>query len=134
MLNLKEYALSLAKGFLPLVVGLAIINLINVKDWQYLLNYYLISNYLAFYPYNLIVTTTKNEVVVEADEPLRRSKKQPVVADELGTLRRTREEETRADKTSEILSSWVLAFGKHFALLLLAPGLFLYNLLVATND
>ena len=129
MLNLKEYALSLAKGFLPLVVGLAIINLINVKDWQYLLNYYLISNYLAFYPYNLIVTTTKNEVVVEADEPLRRSKKQPVVEDELGTLRRT-----RADKTSEILSSWVLAFGKHLVLLLLAPGLFLYNLLVTTND
>ena len=53
MLSLKDYGIALAKGLLPLVVAIALVNLINASNWQYLLNYYVICNYLTFYPYNL---------------------------------------------------------------------------------
>ena len=128
MLSLKDYGIALAKGLLPLVVAIALVNLINASNWQYLLNYYVICNYLTFYPYNLNqAKPLENEQ--PAEQPLRRSKSKPAPEG----LRRSHDDRTAGDKASEILSSWVLAFGKHLLLLLVAPGLFISGLLFSNE-
>lgn len=146
------YGFSLSKGIIPLVILLALVSLVNLKNWQLLFDYYLLSNYLAFYPFNL-----RQKKLAEENKSLKRRRRSLKQIDESDDIledeeqqenlsRRSKPSSSRhvnndehrklfsgGDKTKDILTDWCISFLKHTVLLLGAPLIFLYYFLEEKN-
>lgn len=117
MKRFKYYSISLLKGLAPLIILLAIGNLIGPSNWRLLINYYLILNFLTFYPYNLELNGLNKKLAqkVKIDET-----EEPHSRQEMNTRKVSTENVTR-------LLIYVMQFA---GLILIAPGQFMYYYLI----
>lgn len=115
MKRFKYYSVSLLKGLVPLIILLAIGNLWSAPNWRLLINYYLILNFLTFYPYNLELNKFNQKEIKKDKE------------DE--TPQSRQEMNTREISTENVTK--LLIFVVQFAgLILIAPGQFIYYYLI----
>ena len=117
MKRFKYYSISLLKGLVPLIILLAVGNLLSTPNWKLLINYYLILNFLTFYPYNLELNGFNQK------------KSQKIKNDETITPQSRQEMNTRKVSTENVTK--LLIFVVQFAgLIVIAPGQFIYYYLI----
>ncbi|MHC9532427.1 hypothetical protein ACVQ8P_04310 [Dellaglioa sp. BT-FLS60] len=117
MKRFKDYSISLLKGLASLIILLAIGKLLIPSDWQSLSNYYLILNFLTFYPYNLELDGLNKKVI------------QKFKKDEAAEPKSRQEMNTRKISTENVTR--LLIHVVQFAgLILIAPGQFMYYYLI----
>lgn len=160
MERLRQYSRSLLSALAAVIALLAVVNLVDFANWRLLLNYFLISNFLLFYPYNylnahqqapaatpepLSASEAAGEGEAEASAGLSRRRRTPEQGSTTVTAyrtaqtgpdtlrsRRTSEQPMLAkEKSREYLTDICVKFARSCLLLILAPAIFLKTMLQA---
>ncbi|KRM96671.1 hypothetical protein FC19_GL000969 [Liquorilactobacillus aquaticus DSM 21051] len=136
---MKEYGISLLKALVSFIVLLALVNLIKNTNWELLLNYYLISNYIMLYPFNQRFLEKKSVDIRENDEKLSRTRKSkdsgPRVDsnEEQDTMSRVKNVQTIKNDPRDLLMNTGLSFIKYVFLIICAPVIFMQFYLLGKN-
>lgn len=132
MKRIATYLKTLLSGLVALIALLAVVNLAPTKEWQLVLNYFLISNYLLFYPANQMAKLTAKPTASADDtddaadtNSLRRRQTRRFCRDDSPMQRSGNDGVVlQKDQSTQLITELCVWFAKGCGLLLIAPVLF----------
>lgn len=132
MKRIATYLKTLLSGLVALIALLAVVNLAPTKEWQLVLNYFLISNYLLFYPANQMAKLTAKPTASADDtddaadtNSLRRRQTRRFRRDDSPMQRSGNDGVVlQKDQSTQLITELCVWFAKGCGLLLIAPVLF----------
>ncbi|MFT8837585.1 hypothetical protein [Liquorilactobacillus satsumensis] len=136
MSNFKQYGSILLRGGLSFAILLAGVQLISSSSWKLLLDYYLVSNFVMLYPFNMSREKgEKSDNLNEISETATLSRRGKIkeehteLTDTANELRRKQHPQKKND-LRELLLDFALNFLKYAFLQICAPVIFMQNLLL----
>lgn len=130
----KRYIISLEHGLASFIVLIALVNLINFANWQLLLNYFLISNFFLFFPYNReLAFREQKKYYGESDDEGSQQRRTPSRREDDEMLAYTMEVDAdkRSRNQSDALTTLVTGFARNCLMIVIAPLVFLYTYLMS---
>ena len=126
---IKRYGRSLLHAALPVVILLALVNLLDTAAYRYVLNYFIMSNYLFFFPFNEEQNWQQEQATVTShQEPLRRAREEYQLEMDSDSEPMTRSR-AEAQERSIVLSDLFIQLARNALLVIVAPIVFLYHYL-----
>lgn len=130
----KRYIISLEHGLASFIVLIALVNLIDFANWQLLLNYFLISNFFLFFPYNReLAFREQKKYYGENDNEDSHQRRTPSRREDDEMLAYTMEVDAdkRSKNQSDALTALVTGFARNCLMIVIAPLVFLYTYLMS---
>ncbi|WP_283590028.1 hypothetical protein [Ligilactobacillus saerimneri] len=126
---IKRYGRFLLHAALPVVILLALVNLLDTAAYRYVLNYFIMSNYLFFFPFNEEQNWQQEQATVTShQETLRRAREEYQLKMDSDSEPMTRSR-AEAQERSIVLSDLFIQLARNALLVIVAPIVFLYHYL-----
>ena len=126
---IKRYGRFLLHAALPVVILFALVNLLDTAAYRYVLNYFIMSNYLFFFPFNEEQNWQQEQATVTShQETLRRAREEYQLEMDSDSEPMTRSR-AEAQERSIVLSDLFIQLVRNALLVIVAPIVFLYHYL-----